>query len=446
MPRPLAFARLSAASAVALAILSSPTARAEGESPAPAAPPVAPAAPPAVTSPTDQSPLFTFKPYGFLNAEAERVVATGGATPYRARGRVSDGNSRIGFAGIINLTYNFKAVWQVEGGLGSFDQGGVNDQGTSTTMVVRNTFVGVFDQRIGRLVFGNNDSAYRTLIGSAGEFGGNLGLTKTGLDLWNNTSAQMSGNSDSIFSRGEDRYKNSIHFDSRVLHGLSAAGSYAFDEAIAGGRLRQRYSVGLKYSWGPISVGVGHDHRSHTGVNLDRLRFGTGFLVDGQIGVSTNFYKALAVVVLPTKTSLAAGYEYGVYGYADFTPPSTTDYYAQLGTGKMQQSGGMASLSQTLLRDRLVLMAAAGKLWKLRNAVVGMPEDYEAWQLSVGVKVMLGDKFSTYAYYTDLRNHAGQNVNLGQAPLYSDKLGTSGAYLAPGNDPRAMGVGVIARF
>jgi hypothetical protein len=143
---------------------------------------------------------------------------------------------------------------------------------------------------------------------------------------------------------------------------------------------------------------------------------------------------------------LAAGFEYGVYGYSDFTPPSTTEYYTQLGTGKMQQSGAMASASQTLFRDRLVLMVAGGKLWQLRNAVIGTPQDYEALQFSVGAKVMLGEHFSTYAYYTDIRNHVGQNVNLGQAPLYSDKLGTPAAYLAPGNDPRAMGVGVMARF
>lgn len=394
----------------------------------------------------DGDSTFSLKPYGFLNAEAERVVAEGGATPYRARGRVSDGNSRLGFSATLALSYNVKAVVQIEGGLGSFDQGGVNDQGISTTVVARNTFVGVLDQRIGRLVFGYNDSAYRTLVGSAGEFGGNLGLTKTGLDLWNNTSAQTSGNPDSIFSRGEDRYKNSIHFDSRVLYGFSAAGSYAFDETQAGGLSRQRYSVGLKYGWGPITIGVGHDHRSHTGVNLDRLRFGTGFFVDAQEGVSTNFYKALAVLQLPTHTSVAAGYEYGVYGYTDFKPPTTTQYYPQLGSGTMQQSGAMGSLSQTLLRERLVLMASGGKLWKLRNAVVGQPEDYQAWQLSVGLKYMVGAQFSAYAYYTQIQNNVGQNVNLGQAPLYSDKLGTSAAYLAPGDSPRALGVGVIARF
>jgi predicted porin len=394
----------------------------------------------------DEESPFKMKAYGFLNAEVERVDADGGATPYRARGRVSDGNSRLGFAGSITLGHKLKAVWQIEGGLGSFEQGGVNDQGVQTTLVARNTFVGVEDLRFGRLVFGYNDSAYRTLVGSAGELGGNVGLTKTGLDLWNNTSAQMSGNPDSIFSRGEDRYKNSLHFDSAAFHGLRAAGSYSFDEAIAGGRLRQRYSVGLKYTFGPVMVGVGHDHRSQTGVNLDRLRYGTGFVVDGEEGVSTNFYKALASVRLPTRTSLSAGYEFASYGYSDFVPPSTTGYYVQLGSGTMQQGGALGSLSQSLFGERLVLMASGGKLWRLHNSVVGSAEDYAAWQFSVGAKYMVGESFTTYVYYTDIRNNAGQNVNLGESPLYSNNLGTAAAYLAPGNCPRAMGLGLVARF
>ena len=394
----------------------------------------------------DEGAWVTMTPYGFLNGEAEFVSADGGATPYRPRGRVSDGNSRFGLAGTIKLSTSVRAVWQIEGGLGSFDQGGVNDQGYPTTLVARNTFVGVLDRRFGRLIVGYNESAYRTLVGSAGEFGGNLGLTKTGLDVWNNTSAQMSGNPDSIFSRGEDRYKNSIHYDSPTLAGFNLAASYSFDEAITGGRLRQRYSVGIRYGWGPIMVGAGYDHHAHTGVNLDRLRAGTGFLVDGEEGVATNFYKALAVLHLPTHTSIAGGYEIARYGYSDFEPPSTTEYYPWVGTGIMQQSGALASVTQGLFHDHLVLMAEGGHLWGLGGAVVGQPEDYQAWQFSVGAKVMLGDRFSTYVYYTQIRNHVGQNVNLGEAPLYSNNLGSSAAYLAPGDCPRAAGIGTIARF
>jgi len=42
----------------------------------------------------DEESPFKMKAYGFLNAEVERVDADGGATPYRARGRVSERTAR----------------------------------------------------------------------------------------------------------------------------------------------------------------------------------------------------------------------------------------------------------------------------------------------------------------------------------------------------------------
>jgi predicted porin len=146
--------------------------------------------------------------YGFLNGQLESVQATGGATPYNTRGRVSDGNSRLGFRGNIGVTDDLKGIWQLEASLNNFDQGGVNTRGESSSLSSRNSYVGLESKRFGTFVVGNNDSVYRSLIGSGGEFGGNLGLTVHGLDVWNNTSAQMTGNADSVFSRGEARYKN----------------------------------------------------------------------------------------------------------------------------------------------------------------------------------------------------------------------------------------------
>src|SRR5438094_7917360 len=76
--------------------------------------------------------------YGFLNGQLESVQATGGATPYSTRGRVSDGNSRIGFRGNIGVTDDIKGVWQLEGALNNFDEGGVNTRGQSQTLSSRN--------------------------------------------------------------------------------------------------------------------------------------------------------------------------------------------------------------------------------------------------------------------------------------------------------------------
>jgi hypothetical protein len=38
-----------------------------------------------------------------------------------------------------------------------------------------------------------------------------------------------------------------------------------------------------------------------------------------------------------------------------------------------------------------------------------------------------------------------QNINIG-VPIYSNNLGTSEAFLAPGNNPMAAGIGLIVRF
>ena len=103
--------------------------------------------------------------YGFLNGQLESVQAEGGATPYSNRGRVSDGNSRLGFRGNIGVTDDIKGVWQIEAALNNFDQGGVNDRGQSSTLTSRNTYVGIESKRFGQFVVGNNDSVYRSLIG-----------------------------------------------------------------------------------------------------------------------------------------------------------------------------------------------------------------------------------------------------------------------------------------
>ena len=51
-----------------------------------------------------------------------------------------------------------------------------------------------------------------------------------------------------------------------------------------------------------------------------------------------------------------------------------------------------------------------------------------------------------YVYFTRINNKSQQNVNLGQSPLHSNNSGQDDAFLAPGNSPRAVGFGFIARF
>jgi predicted porin len=382
--------------------------------------------------------------YGFLNGQLESVQAQGGATPYTTRGRVSDGNSRLGFRGNIGVSDDLKGVWQIEAALNNFDQGGVNTRGESSTLTSRNTYVGLESRKFGTFVVGNNDSVYRSLIGSGGEFGGNLGLTVHGLDVWNNTSAQMTGNSDSVFSRGEARYKNSAHYLSPEYFGLQVGASYGFDEDEASNTRRGRWSVAAKYTLGALTVGAGYDRQNNTGVDTDKLTQGYGFRTTDTTGVNTSFAKVVARYKLPTNTTVGLGFEQGKYGYEDVAVPTAGSFYTGSTFGTMKQNAVMLSLAQDI--GKASIMASAGKLFDLKGASFGKESDYAANQYSLGAIYNLNRYLSPYVYYTKIRNHAQQSVNLGQAPVYSNNIGKEDAFLAPGNSPRAFGIGLIARF
>jgi predicted porin len=382
--------------------------------------------------------------YGFLNGQLESVQAKGGATPVSPRGRVSDGNSRLGFRGNIGVTDDLKGVWQLEAALNNFDQGGVNTRGESTTLSSRNSYVGIESAKFGSFVIGNNDSVYRSLIGSGGEFGGNLGLTVHGLDVWNNTSAQLSGNADSIFSRGEARYKNSAHYLSPVYYGLQVGASYGFDENQESNTNRGRWSVAAKYSIGAFSIGAGYDRQNNTGVDTDAAVQGYGFRTTDTSGVNTSFAKLIGRYRLPTGTTVALGFEQGKYGYEQVAVPTAGSFYTTTTIGTMKQNAVMLSVAQDI--GKASIMASAGKLFDLKGASFGKESDYAANQYSLGALYQLNRYLSPYIYYTKIRNNAQQNVNLGQAPVYSNNIGKQDAFLAPGNSPRAFGIGLIARF
>jgi predicted porin len=403
---------------------------------------------PATGAPADER--VRSRVYGFLNAQVDRPSARGGATPYVGRGRVVDGGSRLGFAGVVTISDHTSALWQLEGALSGFEQGGLTDQGAHTSIVSRNSYVGIEDRRAGRLVVGNNDSAYRRLIGSGGDMGGNLGLSVLGLDLWNNTAAQISSTPKSIFGRGEERYHNSVHYVSPAWHlprrdiaAVQLAGSYAFDDSLVIGGRRDRYSVALLYTVGPFAIGGAFDRQENTGVNVDSLLHGFGLNTDAENGVATYYYEAVASFHSRSGTYVGVGIERGNYGFLHLVPPTSTVIYATLDRGVMHQTGGMASVAQVICR--MTVMLSGGALLNLSDAILGAGSDYRAWQVSLGAKYAFNDHFGAYLFGTAVHNRAQQQVNLG-APVYSNNLGTPQAYLAPGDSPRTAGVGALVRF
>ena len=320
--------------------------------------------PPAAFAPSGVAALTSpvqSRVYGFLNIQLERAWARGGATPYDSRFRVVDGGSRIGYAGAVPVGNDTSiALWQLEGALAGFEQGGLTDQGAHTSIVSRNSFVGVENRHLGRLVAGNNDSAYRRLVGSGGDMGGNLGLTVLGLDLWNNTSAQFSGNGKSIFGRGEERYHNSLHYVSPAFPislpsaSIQVAASYGVDQALVQSARRDRFSLAALFRAGGFSLGAAYDRQANTGVDVDNLEQGFGLRTDALNGVATYYYEVLASYRFPFGTYLGAGVERSNYGFLLLVPP-TSGYYANFNQGVMRQTGAMASVAQPWGRATLMV-------------------------------------------------------------------------------------------
>ncbi|MBS2023957.1 MAG: porin [Deltaproteobacteria bacterium] len=390
----------------------------------------------------DDFPLQV-KPYGFLNAQLEWVRALGGTTPYTPRMRVSDCNSRLGLAGSLAVNDDLKVVVQLEGFLNNFEQGGIDDLGHPSTLESRNSFVGVDHRRFGRLLVGYMDSPYRSLVGTGNEYGGNLGLTQLGLDLWNNTTASMSGGFPSLFSRGEARFKNSVHYTSPELFGVRLSAAYGFDETLSNGGRRDRVSVALSYNLLGLKAGIAFDHQANTGVDGDSLQRGLGFQTTGVNDVATNYYKVFASYLFPTNTYVGFGYERSVYGYANFAQIDPGQIYTPLDQGTMSQGGAMLSIAQGL--GDLTFMFSVGKLGNLSNSIEGSGSDYGASQLSIGAKYAFNGAFMAYVFFSRIDNKPLQNLQLG-SPIFSNQTGTDGAYLSPGDKPTAGGIGMIARF
>ena len=210
------------------------------------------------------------------------------------------------------------------------------------------------------------------------------------------------------------------------------------------GLKHDRYSAAVKVAVKGLELGAGFDRQENTGVDVDKLQQGYGFGVDAQPDVATSYWKVLAGYHFPFGTYVGAGLERASYGYALFVPASASNPYSYVQNGSMSQRGAMFSLAQGI--GPATLMASYAKLGSLTNAVVGTGADYQGRQYSLGGKWDFSDVFAVYAYYTEIKNHAQQILDLGQSPLFGNDLGTPTAFLSPGTSPSAAGLGAIVRF
>ncbi|MBX9268871.1 Porin [Chromobacterium violaceum] len=359
--------------------------------------------------------------YGFLSGGIESAKATGSgnsATEYSSRTRVVDENSRIGFKGWENLGGGTKAIWQVESSLRNFEQGGQPDNSSTAnaTFGTRNTFIGIDNSDVGKVLLGQNDSAYKVFTGS-----GNSAL---GTDVFVNTTADNFGKS-SVNSRGEARLINSIHWFSPNWAGFTLGGSWGVDETRANGTDAKRISLGLGYNWGALNLATAWDKQYDKGVAANTTT------ASANSGSNISFYSIAASYKFDFGTFIGGNYEWGSFD--------------QIGGGQLKQDDWLIALGQDFGAASVKL--SYGELGRLKNVGAGVNgDDFKAKQWTLGGYYNLSKSTQLVAYYTKITNNAKQNANFANNPVYDTGLGTAGAKLTAGNDPQAFGVGMKVSF
>jgi predicted porin len=352
--------------------------------------------------------------YGVMSASVESVQATGGSTTLSSRTRVADNNSRIGFKGSEDLGNGLKSIWQVESSLKYFEQGGTNDANQTATLATRNTFVGLDSARLGTAVMGLYDSAYKR-------------LTNGGVNVMGDTAADIDGTSKNvaaIFSRGEARLSNSVHYTSPLLAGFQGGISYGVDETNT--PKRNHLSLAGQYNWQNFQIAAGWDHTANTGGYLGYFNGANALTADA--GGSVNFSKLVASYKFASGTYLGAGVERGTYDVA--------------GSSAMAQTGWTVAATQDI--GAATLKASYSRLGSLSNTA--SPDDYRSSEWVLGASYNLSKRTSVFSYYARINNKALANVDFANTPLYTTGSGTSSPTLAAGNRLSALGLGMKVMF
>jgi predicted porin len=361
--------------------------------------------------------------YGLMSVSMESVGASGGLGGNKATTtRVTDNNSRLGFRGSEDLGNGSSAIWQVESSLRNFEQGGNTDWGSTATLATRNSFVGLASLQYGRLYAGYSDTVYKSLVGSTSEFG-------AAMDAMNGTIADSWGAGPGyyqLFSRGETRLKNSIHYISPAYSGWQGGLSYGVDESRSNGTNRTRLSLALKYANGPFKLGAGWDRQFDT-AGYEQNNAGSA-----AVGKHVDFIKLLGAWQIMERTSIGAGFEHARFdAVASDTAMTQQDWTVEVKQG---------------ISDRLNLQASYNRLGGLSHASSGSGDDYRATQWVLGANYALSKRTTLFAYGTRIHNAALQNTNFAFIPLTTGSNAASTVVLANGNTLHAVGIGLSTAF
>ncbi len=338
--------------------------------------------------------------YGAVGQMVESVKAAGGSAAEKpSMIRVSDMSSRIGFKGTEDLGNGLKALWQIES-KAPVDTG-------DGTLAGRNSFVGV-QGGFGTVRLGTYDAPYKDIGGE--------------LDLLEYSNASPYGQT---WGRLDQRAKNTLHYTSPDISGLTVRAAYIAGENKTGGAAGtdpNALSLSAVYTMGGLKIAGGYETRKDTQSSLTNgeIKFDPATPANNVKDAKTN---GLKLVASYTDAAFIVG---GGVEQITAKPASGTD---------LKQTTMMVGAGYNLSKElRLALnYTSIGKL----DGIGATEADYKSKQVSLGATYDLSKRTRLTAFYTKLSN---------EALVKRDLSGVKISGLSNDQDPVAIGLGIRHKF
>jgi predicted porin len=382
--------------------------------------------------------------YGSVNLGIDQWQAKGSAIAggdYKARTRVWDNGSRIGFRGVEDLGGGLQAVFLIESGA-NVDNGGTTGQGgnantTSGTLGSRNGHVGL-QGSWGLLTFGKSNV-----------FWGNGPHDQVGAKWIENSPGTSTGSFGRGMGVGVTRQSNTVQYTSPVMSGVNAQISYSpnLQEAQAAGQNAdgKLWGITVNGAWGPISAGwdwvknsantpaAGGAQGATTG---NKLRAGWDYGLSRSLHSNVGLYagaQRVSVIVIQSKLDNGGA------------SPNPLDP----GSASLKQTGWVLNWEHKFNGSNFMLVAQYAKQNNISGCqTAGRCDNTNMTGYAAGVLYFLSNRTWMFANVVQINNGSNYNQDFVGGSM------TSGTGQVPagiglnslGADPREVGVGIMHYF
>jgi len=356
--------------------------------------------------------------YGRVNVGFDNYSATGSTagsgSDLKARNRVFDSGSRLGFRASEDLGSGLRAVMVLETGV-NFDTGNGNGQNGTTNasangaLASRDSYGGL-EGDWGRVSFGRQSVFWTN--GVIAQSGANY----VNIDV---PMATVGGGFGRVAGIGT-RINNTVMYTLPNINGFGGYVSYSpQSEAATGGQNTDAVVEGLRVSYtGRVNVQADWaTNKAQSGVGANRLQ-----VTGEKLGVGFPYAPGAQISLIWGNNE-----NKDVAGTAGLTAVNDT----------IKQSAVILNWEQVF--GNIQALAMVGKLQKASGCSISC-DNTEATSYMVGAKYLFSKKTGAYATYNKTTNKANQTLD------YTAAGYTSANTLAAGADPRVIAIGVIQNF